>query len=669
MNTENEMEEVLREAGLETSPEQDKRILAVSGKALSKVGLTRFLRVAAAATVLLSAVVIFWSWQSKPGPEEPVAQPEAVARLDEDAPEKLLNSFLRDEQLLDRTLGVTFNESLYRLENRGGTGGGSGSVGYYHYLPGESGGGGAGGTIRLEASGPMNAPVKILSLRPLSIEGTIQIAEIQRLREELTRRLQSSAGGEEYDLITTNLFRNPRTDPLSTFSVDVDTASYANVRRFLKEGRLPPADAVRIEEMINYFSYSYPQPEGDRPFSVIASLAECPWNPKYRLVRIGVQGRRIAQENVPPRNLVFLLDVSGSMKSEDKLPLVKSAMKLLVGALRPEDRVGIVTYASGTGVALEPTTGDQRFRITSIIDRLTAGGSTNAGSGIQLAYELARKHFEPGAINRVILATDGDFNVGITDRAGLEALIVREREGGIYLTVLGVGTGNIKDSRMEMLADKGNGNYAYLDSILEAQKVLVSEAGATLVTIAKDVKIQVEFNPARVAAYRLVGYENRMLATRDFNDDTKDAGEIGAGHSVSALYEIVPAGIALPLPAIDPLRYQAADPTLKPKENTDFGEEMLFLRLRYKEPTESESRLLEFPLTDPGAVSINQADDDFAFAAAVAIFGKLLRNSPDARGLSFDLVHEIAAGALGSDENGYRKEFLELVKTAGKLER
>jgi Ca-activated chloride channel family protein len=677
--TDHEMEEVLRGAGLETTPEEDRRVLAGAGKHLPRSRWPLVLGLAAAATILVCLAAVYRSPDAGPG----TAQPTLVSG----APvTHLADSYAAKPRPGD--LAGTTGDSAFQ----DGVGAGGGTAGGY-YVQREAGGG-SGGSIRLEGNSPA-VGLRGLDAGPVPAAGTgfvrdydLDVEEVLVLRSKLEaaadlvragawdrdptgREGRLSPPGEDYDRIIANPWRNPRTAPRSTFSVDVDSASYANVRRFLKEGRLPPADAVRIEEMINYFSYDYPQPEGDRPFAVVAGTAECPWNPKYRLVRIGIQGRRVEQKDVPPRNLVFLLDVSGSMQSEDKLPLVKSAMKLLVGELRPVDRVAIVTYASGTKVVLEPTTGAERLKIIGAIDQLTAGGSTNAGSGIQLAYELARRHFERGAINRVLLATDGDFNVGITDRADLEALITKEREGGIFLTVLGVGTGNLKDSQMEMLADRGNGNYAYLDSILEAQKVLVREAGATLVTIARDVKIQVEFNPARVAAYRLVGYENRLLAARDFNDDTKDAGEIGAGHSVTALYEVIPAGVAVPRPQADPLRYQEPDADAEPEPgvNEKFGEEMLFLRLRSKEPDAAESRLLEFPLTDPGAVSVNETDDDFAFAAAVAVFGKILRNSPDTRELTLGLVEEIAAAAVGTDENGYRREFLELVRTAARLRR
>ena len=353
---------------------------------------------------------------------------------------------------------------------------------------------------------------------------------------------------EEYGRITENDFLEAVNHPLSTFSIDVDTASYSNVRRFLNQGQLPPADAVRIEELINYFKYDYPQPEGDHPFSITTELATCPWEPAHKLIHIGLQGKRIPLANAPANNLVFLIDTSGSMDEPDKLPLLKSAFKLLTDQLREQDHVAIVVYAGAAGLVLPATSGSDKKTILSAIDKLEAGGSTAGGAGINLAYEVARRSFIPTANNRVILATDGDFNVGVSSDGELLRLIERERESGVFLTVLGFGTGNIKDSKMELLADQGNANYAYVDTIREARKVLVSELGGTLNTIAKDVKIQVEFNPANVQAYRLIGYENRLMRAEEFNDDKKDAGELGAGHSVTALYEIIPVGARANVP-------------------------------------------------------------------------------------------------------------------------
>ncbi len=463
---------------------------------------------------------------------------------------------------------------------------------------------------------------------------------------------------EEYDHIEGNRFRDPRKHPLSTFSIDVDTASYANVRRLLREGSPPPAGAVRIEEMINYFTYDYPEPEKDQPFSVTTEIAECPWKPEHRLLHVGLKARSIPDTDLPPRNLVFLLDVSGSMSPSDKLPLVLRAMKLLVRTLTEKDHVAIVVYASATGVILEPTCGDRKQAIEDALGRLSAGGSTNGGEGIQRAYDLAARHFERGAVNRVILATDGDFNVGISDRSSLVRLIEKKRKVGIFLSVLGVGTGNLKDSSMEALADHGNGNYSYLDSIDEARKVLVTEAGGTLVTIAKDVKIQVEFNPRRVGSYRLIGYENRMLETEDFDDDEKDAGEIGAGHTVTALYEITPPAHVDPAGAGDALKYQ--DP--RGLSGAAFGDEIVTVKLRYQEPDGEKSRLVSIPVTDPGNVSASSASKSFRFAAAVAGFGLLLRESEHRGNVSTAMVRELAHSALGEDPFGYRRGFLELLR-------
>ena len=449
-------------------------------------------------------------------------------------------------------------------------------------------------------------------------------------------------------------------EPLSTFSIDTDTASYANVRRFLNGGTLPPVDAVRTEELINYFRFDYPQPNDDAPFSSDTELAEAPWNPKHRLALIGLQGREIPEREVAPRNLVFLLDVSGSMATPDKLPLIRSSMRMLVDVLRPIDRVAIVVYAGSSGLVLPSTPGDQKAVIHEAIARLEAGGSTNGGSGLRLAYHVAREHFSTRGINRVVLATDGDFNVGVTSQDELVRMIEEERQSGVFLSVLGVGTGNLKDATMEKLADKGNGNYSYLDSLHEARKVLVREAGATLVTIAKDVKIQVEFNPAAVNAYRLIGYENRLLESEDFNDDKKDAGEIGSGHSVTALYEIVPAGVELE-PAVDPLKYQRA-PALEPTRAAS-SDELVTVKLRYKAPDGDTSRLLTRVIRNrPVAMTSN-----LGFASAVAEFGMLLRESPHRGTASFASVSIRARKFRGEDSEGYRAEFVRLSELAASL--
>ncbi|MEN8226457.1 MAG: von Willebrand factor type A domain-containing protein, partial [Bacteroidota bacterium] len=391
---------------------------------------------------------------------------------------------------------------------------------------------------------------------------------------------------ESYDKIIENIFKNPVYSPLSTFSIDVDVAAYSNMRRFINEGIIPPENAIRIEELINYFSYDYPQPEGKDPFSITSELADCPWNDNL-LLHVGIQGKDIEKEDLPPSNLVFLLDVSGSMSSHDKLPLLKKALKLLVSQLRKEDRISIVVYAGSSGLALPSTRGSNKEKIMHVIDYLHAGGSTAGGKGIQLAYKVARKNFMKNGNNRIILATDGDFNVGVTSDNEMVEMIKEEREHGIFLSVLGFGTGNLKDSKMEKLADHGNGNYAYIDNLLEAKKVLVSEMGGTLFTIAKDVKIQIEFNPANVIEYRLIGYENRMLAAEDFNNDRKDAGEIGAGQTVTALYEIVTEIGETPIAPIDDLRYHT-----RPPADETLIDELATLKIRYKEPDASVSNLI-----------------------------------------------------------------------------
>jgi Ca-activated chloride channel family protein len=461
---------------------------------------------------------------------------------------------------------------------------------------------------------------------------------------------------EAYDPIRDNPFLAAARNPLSTFSIDVDTASYANVRRFLAQGQLPPHDAVRTEELLNYFRYDYPEPRGETPFSVTTEVAACPWKPQHRLVLVGLRGRSIADAAVPPRRLTFLLDVSGSMDTPAKLPLLKEAMALLVESLREPDRVAIVVYAGSSGLVLPPTSGDRKAQIRDALASLEAGGSTAGGAGIQLAYRVAAEMFLPGGVNRVVLATDGDFNVGITSLGELSRLIEEKRRGGVFLSVLGFGEGNLKDSTMEMLADRGNGNYSYIDSLAEARKVLVSEAGGTLVTIAKDVKIQVELNPRPVAAYRLIGYENRLLRAEDFADDRKDAGEIGAGHTVTALYEIVPAGVAIDLPGVDPLRYQQPAPL----SDASGGDELMTVKLRYKDPDGEASRLVSTAVRDVPAA----ASENLRFAAAVAEFGMLLRDSEHKGGSTWAHVRKLAEGGRGSDAGGYREAFLDLVRRA-----
>ena len=463
---------------------------------------------------------------------------------------------------------------------------------------------------------------------------------------------------EEYSHIRENGFRPVASAPLSTFSIDVDKASYANVRRFLNQGSLPPADAVRLEEMINYFTYDLPEPRGEHPFSITTEVGAAPWAPQHRLVRIGIQGKRLRGERMPPSNLVFLIDVSGSMGEPNKLPLVKRSLRLLVDQLDERDHVSIVVYAGNAGLALPCTPGAERTRILNAIDNLEAGGSTAGGAGIQLAYRIARENFVAEGNNRVILATDGDFNVGASSEGELVRLIEQERRSGVFLTVLGFGTGNYADARMESLADKGNGNYFYIDNLMEGRKVFVEELQGTLFTIAKDVKIQVEFNPAEVASYRLVGYENRALRDEDFNNDSIDAGELGAGHTVTALYEIIPVGGEGPsiVPGVDPLRYQRP----APRPDAPRGE-LLTVKLRYQRPEGSTSQLLEAPVRDVERLD-QRLSDDFGFATAVAEFGMLLRNSEFKGTSSGSSVLEMARAHRGEDRDGYRAEFIQLVR-------
>jgi len=493
-------------------------------------------------------------------------------------------------------------------------------------------------------------------------------AAMEMKREEAGR----PAGADDYKRIVENNFLSVADQPLSTFAVDVDTASYSNVRRFLEDGSMPPADAVRIEEMVNYFNYDYEAPTGDEPFSVNTEVGDCPWAEGHKLVHVGLKGEMVAADDTPARNLVFLIDVSGSMSSPDKLPLLKKAFKLMIGQLDEDDSVSIVVYAGASGVVLEPTPGSDRVRIMEAFDRLSAGGGTNGAAGIQAAYGLARKAFVQNGINRVILATDGDFNVGTTSQGALERLIEEERESGVYLSVFGFGTGNLKDSTMEMLADKGNGNYGYIDTLAEARKLLVEQAGATLMTIAKDVKIQVEFNPVEVASYRLIGYENRLMAAEDFNDDTKDAGEIGAGHTVTALYEVVPVGAEVVDAKVDPKRYTKGNGGVGKKGNG--GElldaakdgELAFVKLRHKEPEGDGKSILSTTAIKDADTKLEDTSDNFRFSAAVASFGMLLRNSEHKGTSTWDSAKSLARGALGQDPHGYRGEMLELIDLAAK---
>ena len=452
-------------------------------------------------------------------------------------------------------------------------------------------------------------------------------------------------------------------EPLSTFSIDVDVASYANCRRFVNNGQLPPADAVRIEEFINYFEYEYPQPEDGRPIGATIEIAECPWNTKRLLAKIGLKGKEIENAQKPPSYLTFLIDVSGSMSSANKLPLLKEAFKLLVEQLGEQDRVAIVVYASSTGCVLPLTSANEKTRIIAAIDQLESGGSTAGGAGIQLAYSIASENYNPEANNRVILATDGDFNVGISNTDALIELIEEKRESGIYLTVLGFGMGNLKDDKMEALADHGNGNYAYIDDRAEAEKVFVHDLAKMISVVAQDVKIQVEFNPQQIKAYRLIGYENRLLESEDFNNDKKDAGEMGAGHTVTACYEIIPVASDEAVPGVDSLRYQKSSLDVP---DQDVADEYLFVKIRYKLPGDSTSNLYTIPA---GRQCFTESPStDFQFVSAVVAYGLLMKRSDYCGTASFEQVISIGNEAVGSDPEGYRKDFVSLVELASRLE-
>ncbi len=515
-------------------------------------------------------------------------------------------------------------------------------------------------------------------------------------------------GTESYRSYVENAFLVPKGDvALSTFSIDVDTASYANVRRMLNDGHLPNPDAVRVEELVNYFPYAYAAPTGDDPFAVHLEVAGCPWNTTHRLIRVGIKGKEVARKERPASNLVFLVDVSGSMNAPNKLPLVKASLRMLLDELNERDKVSIVVYAGASGLALATTSCEQKNTILEAIDKLVPAGSTNGAAGIQLAYDTAVQSFIPGGVNRVVLCTDGDFNVGVTSHADLLKLIETSAKSKVFLTALGYGMGNYKDDTLELLADKGNGNYGYIDTTREAHKVLVEQSSGTLMTIAKDVKLQVEFNPATVAGYRLVGYDNRLLAAKDFNDDTKDAGEIGAGHTVTAFYEIVPVGVELPVAAadkpvsVDPLKYQQPVPPLNvsgfpptprvivfpnplpvpvlvpmtPAAPVIFSPtyvptatstDLLTVKLRWKAPEGDVSTKNEFALADGGA-TYDKASADFQFASAVTAFALLLKQSPHRGTANVDAVLEIAGSSLGNDPGAWRAEFVDLVKKAKSL--
>jgi Ca-activated chloride channel homolog len=499
----------------------------------------------------------------------------------------------------------------------------------------------------------MNSPVSG-TISGLKISGDMNgYYNIDERRDDFNR--------EGYDHITENKFLKVSDNPLSTFSIDVDAASYSNVRRFLNQGQLPPAGAVRIEEMVNYFHYEYPQPTGNDPFSINTEISDAPWNKEHKLVLIGLQGKKIPTENLPASNLVFLIDVSGSMSGPERIGLVKASMKMLVDQLRDQDKVAMVVYAGAAGMVLPPTSGANKTKIKEAIDNLEAGGSTAGGAGIKLAYKTANEYFIKGGNNRVILCTDGDFNVGESSDDAMERLIENERKSGVFLTVLGYGMGNYQDAKMQKLADKGNGNHAYIDGITEAKKVLVNEFGGTLFTIAKDVKLQIEFNPAKVQGYRLIGYENRMLAKEDFNDDKKDAGELGSGHTVTALYEVIPLGVSSDfLKTVDSLKYQKNVVPLSKSAQTD---EILTVKFRYKAPDGDVSKLIEHPVKDK-EISIAKTSDNFRFAASVAQFGMLLRNSEFKSDASYSGVLNLARKAKGNDEEGYRSEFIRLAESA-----
>ena len=469
---------------------------------------------------------------------------------------------------------------------------------------------------------------------------------------------------EEYDRIQENGFKSVADTPLSTFSIDVDPASYSNMRRFINRGELPPADAIRTEELVNYFSYDYPKPTGNDPVKITVEAGTCTWNTAHRLVRIGLKAKEIPTEQLPASNLVFLVDVSGSMWGANRLDLVKSSLKLLVNNLRNKDKVAIVTYAGSAGVKLEATSGGDKQKIREAIDELTAGGSTAGGAGIHLAYQIAKKNFISDGNNRIILCSDGDFNVGVSSAEGLEQLIEKERKSGVHLTVLGYGMGNYKDKKIQVLAEKGNGNHAYIDNLQEANRVLVGEFGATLHTVAKDVKLQVEFNPSQVQAYRLIGYESRLLKDEDFNNDAKDAGDMGAGHTVTAFYEVIPAGVKNEyVGKVDDLKYQKKEKmTLKPTGS----DELLTVKLRYKAPDKDVSRKMELPFVDNKGDSVSS---DFRFASAVAMFGQLLRDSDFKGTADYDKVIKLAKQGLNNDERGYRREFIRLVEAAKGLEK
>ncbi|STQ91552.1 vWA domain-containing protein [Iodobacter fluviatilis] len=518
-----------------------------------------------------------------------------------------------------------------------------------------------GGTAfnKYDTSLPHNSQPAERVAAPAPVASKIQAMAEAGVRTQPNAPLASAEPSREnYSKLEELSVKAVAVEPVSTFSIDVDTASYTNVRRFLQAGQLPPKDAVRVEEMINYFPYNYPHQAGSRPFAVYTEIAPAPWGVDKHLIRIGIKAQDIKAAALPAANLVFLVDVSGSMNEPNKLPLLQASLKLLVDQLKAADHVSLVTYASGTKVVLEPSA--DKNQIKRAIDQLVAGGGTAGAAGIQLAYQMARQGFIKGGINRILLATDGDFNVGVTSIDALKEMVEKEREAGVSLSTLGFGMGNYNDALMEQVADMGNGNYHYIDNLNEGQKVLVDEMSSTLATVAKDVKIQVEFNPEQVKEYRLIGYENRQLKREDFNNDKVDAGDIGAGHTVTALYEVTFAGKA---GYLEPLRYEA-----KPAKKTTLSDELGFLRLRYKAPDSNKSQLIEIPLQRRDVLnSFNQASNEFRFATAVAGFGQLLRNGRYMSDFNYAKVAAIAGNARGDDAFGYRGEFLQLVKLAKSL--
>ncbi len=494
-------------------------------------------------------------------------------------------------------------------------------------------------------------------------EHKVIVAECEPSEDMAFMYVQSSTydnqQNEEYSQFAENKFRLAKEEPLSTFSVDVDAASYSNMRRFINRGALPNKDAVRIEELINYFTYNYPEPAGNDPVRITTEVGSCPWNEQNRLVKIGLKARDIPSDNLPASNFVFLIDVSGSMYGATRLDLVKSSLKLLVNNLREKDRVAIVVYAGAAGEVLPSTSGENSQKIKEALENLTAGGSTAGGAGIKLAYKIAKKNFIKCGNNRIILCTDGDFNVGVSSKDDLQKMIEEERKSGVFLSILGYGMGNYKDSKMQTLAQAGNGNHAYIDNLQEANKVLVNEFGSTMYTVAKDVKLQIEFNPSKVQAYRLVGYETRLLNKEDFNDDTKDAGEMGAGHTVTAFYEIIPVGVKSNLMGnVDPLKYQ--DEKKNEKVLKSIHRDLLTVKLRYKQPDGDTSKKIELPLIDNER---NNVSEDFRFAAAVAMFGQILKKSQYNAEGSYDKAIALAKTGFGNDQQGYRREFVRLMET------